>query len=234
LKSINAARVRGAGLAVLAPGALAVTAAASQSASADTHRTAGQDAPQPIRATFKRHHVLSGGLVPVEGMLLTHEGGRKVLLQVRSHGSWHTVGRARTAEGGAFRTAYRPHGLGTYQLRTRLVGTVAASAGANTQVSATRSRGRVNVYRTSLASWYGPGFYGGRTACGRTLGAGTLGVANKTLPCGARVTLHYRGRTVTVPVIDRGPYVAGRDWDLTPATKAKLRFPSTGSLWSTR
>jgi rare lipoprotein A (peptidoglycan hydrolase) len=39
---------------------------------------------------------------------------------------------------------------------------------------------------------------------------------------------------VTVPVVDRGPYVAGREWDLTGATKARLRFPSTGTVWSTR
>ena len=40
-----------------------------------------------------------------------------------------------------------------------------------------------------------------------------------TLPCGTMVTLRYGGRTITVPVIDRGPYVAGRDYDLTYATQ---------------
>jgi rare lipoprotein A (peptidoglycan hydrolase) len=35
-------------------------------------------------------------------------------------------------------------------------------------------------------------------------------------------------------VVDRGPYVAGRDWDLTPAVKARLHFPSTGTVWSTK
>jgi rare lipoprotein A (peptidoglycan hydrolase) len=39
---------------------------------------------------------------------------------------------------------------------------------------------------------------------------------------------------VTVPVIDRGPYAGNRVWDLTPATKARLHFPSTGVVWSTR
>jgi rare lipoprotein A len=92
----------------------------------------------------------------------------------------------------------------------------------------------VTVYRASVASWYGPGFIGGRTACGGTLGAGTLGVANKTLPCGTHVTFHYHGHTVTARVVDRGPYVGGREWDLTPAVKARLHFPSTGTVWSTR
>ena len=38
--------------------------------------------------------------------------------------------------------------------------------------------GKLRVYRTSYASWYGPGLYGNRTACGQTLGYGTLGVAH--------------------------------------------------------
>jgi Lytic transglycolase len=65
-------------------------------------------------------------------------------------------------------------------------------------------------------SWYGPGFYGNRTACGVVvLQKDTVGVAHRTLPCGTRVTFRYNGRTVTTEVIDRGPYVAGRIWDMT-------------------
>ena len=44
----------------------------------------------------------------------------------------------------------------------------------------------------------------------------------------------YRGRTATVPVVDRGPYVAGREYDLTEATKNRLRFGSTGYVWTTK
>jgi rare lipoprotein A (peptidoglycan hydrolase) len=61
-----------------------------------------------------------------------------------------------------------------------------------------------------------------------------LGVANRTLPCGSRVKLRYRGRTISVPVIDRGPYAAGRDFDLTEATKARLGFPDLGVLLASR
>ena len=89
---------------------------------------------------------------------------------------------------------------------------------------------RVTAYRAAHASWYGPGFYGNRTACGQTLAPGMLGVANKSLPCGTKVKFRYRGRTVTAPVIDRGPYAAGREWDLTAATKQRLGFPDTGTL----
>jgi rare lipoprotein A (peptidoglycan hydrolase) len=94
--------------------------------------------------------------------------------------------------------------------------------------------GRVNSYRVVQASFYGPGMYGGGLACGGRLQQGRLGVANKTLPCGSRVTLRYHGRRLRVPVIDRGPYVGGREYDLTEATKRALGFPSTGSLWATR
>ena len=71
-----------------------------------------------------------------------------------------------------------------------------------------RMLGRLNAYRPSLASWYN--LYGGALACGGRLGYNQLGVAHRWLPCGTKVTIRYRGRTVRVPVIDRGPYIAGR------------------------
>lgn len=73
-----------------------------------------------------------------------------------------------------------------------------------------------------LASWYGPGFYGNRTACGQVYTPEILGVAHLTLPCGTRLTLTYGSRSVTVAVIDRGPYIAGRTLDLSNATKLAL------------
>jgi rare lipoprotein A (peptidoglycan hydrolase) len=74
-----------------------------------------------------------------------------------------------------------------------------------------------------LASWYGPGFFGNRTACGQTFGPELVGVAHRTLPCGTKVQITSpAGATVVVPVIDRGPYVAGRSLDLSFATKVSL------------
>jgi rare lipoprotein A len=71
--------------------------------------------------------------------------------------------------------------------------------------------------RSAKATWYGPGLYGNRTACGKRLRRGTLGVAHKSLPCGTSVTFYRSGRFVTVPVIDRGPFRRGVAWDLTAA-----------------
>ena len=75
---------------------------------------------------------------------------------------------------------------------------------------------------TVIASWYGPGFYGNRTACGQLYTPEIVGVAHRTLPCGTMLELEFRGRVVTVPVIDRGPFIAGRTLDLSNATRASL------------
>jgi rare lipoprotein A (peptidoglycan hydrolase) len=86
--------------------------------------------------------------------------------------------------------------------------------------------------RDPEVSWYGPGFYGHRTACGKTLTTTLLGVAHKTLPCGTMVSFRNaaNGRVITVPVVDRGPYVAGRQWDLTGATCRAIAHCFTGPL----
>ncbi|MFL5750261.1 MAG: septal ring lytic transglycosylase RlpA family protein [Chloroflexota bacterium] len=82
-------------------------------------------------------------------------------------------------------------------------------------------------------SWYGPGFYGNRTACGVALTESVIGVAHRSLPCGTKVTFKNpaNGRVVTARVIDRGPYVAGRQWDLTGGLCKALGHCYTGSLY---
>jgi rare lipoprotein A (peptidoglycan hydrolase) len=80
------------------------------------------------------------------------------------------------------------------------------------------------------ATWYGPGFYGRRTACGILLRHSTQGVAHRRLPCGTRVTFTFGGHSRTVPVIDRGPFARGVDWDLTQATARALGLDRTASV----
>ncbi len=72
--------------------------------------------------------------------------------------------------------------------------------------------------------------YGHAVACGGVLRVPELGVANKTLPCGTEVTFRYGNRAIRVPVIDRGPYIAGREWDLSGATAEALHFPGLGPI----
>jgi len=81
-----------------------------------------------------------------------------------------------------------------------------------------------------IASWYGPGFYGNRTACGQVYTPETIGVAHRTLRCGTMLVLEYRGRMMTVPVIDRGPYIAGRTLDLSNATRLAMACPDLCTL----
>jgi rare lipoprotein A (peptidoglycan hydrolase) len=75
---------------------------------------------------------------------------------------------------------------------------------------------------SNTASWYGPGFWGSRTACGHKLKKDTLGVAHKHLPCGTKVTFFAHGNWLRTKVIDRGPYVKHRKWDLTQAAAEQL------------
>lgn len=81
-------------------------------------------------------------------------------------------------------------------------------------------------------SWYGPGFYGRRTACGYALTTSLRGVAHRSLPCGTLVEFRNpaNGRTITVPVVDRGPYVDGRQWDLTGGACVALNACYTGPM----
>jgi hypothetical protein len=88
-----------------------------------------------------------------------------------------------------------------------------------------------NVWRhDSNISWYGPRLYGNGTACGQTLTKTLVGVAHRTLRCGTLITFRYKGTTLTVPVIDRGPYVSGRTWDLSHGACAILKHCFTGSI----
>ena len=88
------------------------------------------------------------------------------------------------------------------------------------------------VWHSARASFYGPGFYGRRTACGLALTTTLVGVAHRTLPCRTLVTFKNgaNGRIVTMPVVDRGPYVSGRDWDLTGGACLALDFCYTARI----
>jgi rare lipoprotein A len=150
--------------------------------------------------------------------------GQEVQLQALGRHGWRTLAHTRTGASGRFRLRYLPRETTSEQVRLRFGGDAE-------DLPAHRRLGALNVYRLAEASWYGGG---GELACGGELTSATMGVANKTLPCGTEVTLRYDGRTVRVAVIDRGPYVAGREFDLTEATKQALGFGGVGEVWSTR
>jgi hypothetical protein len=168
-------------------------------------------------------NVLGGHTAVVSGLLRPDLSGRTVAMQILRRGRWITVAHSRTGTRGRFTLHYRPSRATSERVRIRFGGDAIDTAGH-------RSLGRLNVYRLAMASWYGGG---GNLACGGILTSSTLGVANKTLPCGTLVTLRYHDHTIRVPVVDRGPYVAGREFDLTEATKRALGFEGLGEVWST-
>src|ERR1035437_2661313 len=87
---------------------------------------------------------------------------------------------------------------------------------------------KAKVHPSGIATWFGPGFYGRKTACGQTLTPGVVGVANRTLPCGTLVKVIYSGHALTIPVLDRGPYShIGADWDLTAGAATALGITDT-------
>ena len=87
-------------------------------------------------------------------------------------------------------------------------------------------------WRWAKASEYGgsDGFYYGHLACGGVYLPSKFGVAHKTLPCGTRVQFQYGHYTITVPVIDRGPYCCGRSFDFTVRAARALHLPGIGTV----
>lgn len=176
----------------------------------------------------RRLGVLAGRDALLRGRLVPAVGGRTVILLGRGEGRWHQLGRARTSSGGRYAFVVPTVSPGVTRLRLRFAGD-AQNAPAGKPV------GDLDVFEASEASEYGngDGSMGGALACGGTLQPDTLGVANLSLPCGTMVTLRYGGRQVTVPVVNRGPYVGGRTWDLTVATADALGFSGVGEVFAT-
>ena len=213
------ALIRRAGVTV---GAVAMTLPVASAAFANNSALPLPVPSQDVQLVVKkaRLNVLAGHRAVVSGVAEHAGAGKKLVLEKRGAKKWHEVAEGVTRDGGVFRLRYTPRQTGSALLRVRL---------ADTDKAVAASVGRVQVFRNALVSWYGPGFYGGPLACGGApLGYNQLGVANKTLPCGTMVTIRYNGRALRVPVIDRGPYVGDREFDLTRATKDRLGFDGVG------
>ena len=119
-------------------------------------------------------------------------------------------------------------------LRERVRGALSARARVRLSSGETRALGRLNVYRQRARVLVRPGPVRQPARLRRDADRRPLGVANKSLPCGTKVTLRHSGRVVRVPVIDRGPYVGGREYDLTAATAASSASAATAPIQVTR
>ena len=206
--------------------ALGTTMTLTGSASAPAQdRNQGAAAAPPTAGIAKvgvgkrKINIRAGRRTVVAGTVLPRTAGLIAYLQIRKGKRWYTIDRDRTGA------------QGRYGLRDKRRYPMSARSRVVVRAGGDRA---MNVYRYALASWYGPGFYGRQTGCGGRLGYSQLGVAHKTLPCGSKVTLRHNGRRVRVPVIDRGPYVGAREYDLTGATARKLGFRGHGTILTTR
>jgi rare lipoprotein A len=208
-------RVIGTPSAATAPAPAPTTSTASVVLSPEKHVAVTAQ----LRLHTRSIGVLGGQVARVRGRLLPGVAGRRVALELRSGGRWHAVAHARTGARGGFNLRFAPPAGGTRKLRVRFAGD-RVNTGTSTRA------GTVTVFSPTLVSWYSDG---GSTACGFHA---YYGVANKSLPCGTKVTFRSGGRSVTATVDDRGPYVGGREYDLNQNTAAALGFGGVGSMWA--
>lgn len=80
----------------------------------------------------------------------------------------------------------------------------------------------------AVASWYGPGFHGRRAADGSIYNQYAYTIAHRTLPFGTIVIVEYKGKRVPAVVTDRGPFIKGRDFDLSLGMAEKLGMVAVG------
>ena len=215
---IRTKRKRMAALALLP---LAALTASNAVAVTTTPATATTATASGVELKLGKRDTLAGHKVPVKG-IVAPGGTRTVEIDVNGKKEKDL----KAGSDGTFHGKLATDSPGVYKVQA-----IVKQDGAVPVESHTRS---LNVYHAVEASYYGPGLYGNGVACGGTLTPSKLGVANKTLPCGTEVTLHHGNKTVTVPVIDRGPYSGNRVYDLTTATKNRLGYAGIGIIWATK
>jgi rare lipoprotein A len=169
-------------------------------------------------------------LARFRGSAPASEAGRTVAIERYDDATqtWAVVATSAIAADGTYVARWRSDRAGEHRVRA-----VLASAGEAVAAAATPELA-ITVHRPAVATWFGPGLYGRRTACGQRMSRTLLGVAHKRLPCGTQVAVLYRGRRITVPVVDRGPFRRGTEWDLTAGTAEALRFEHTDRIGAVR
>jgi rare lipoprotein A len=159
----------------------------------------------------------------IRGQVGEADAGRAVRIERQMRdGTWQQIASTIVGQDGLFRAPWRTDLLGRTALRA-----IVEREDTTATASSSPMTAQTTVFQGAVSSWYGPGFWGRRTACGMRLRKATVGVAHRTLPCGTKVEMYYRGKTLTVPVIDRGPFKKGRDWDLTQAAAEQLGVKAT-------
>jgi hypothetical protein len=179
--------------------------------------------------------LLVGDAVAVQGTVAGSKPGDTIAVQqLDPAAGWVTKTTASVNPDGSYDATWKADRAVKTTVRGVLATAVSSSTRAVTAASSTVEGRAITLYRRAKVTWYGPGFYGKKTACGQKLKRATLGVANKSLPCGTLVDLYYNGATVTVPVIDRGPFRPGTSYDLTAATAQAIGVTATATIGAVR
>jgi hypothetical protein len=209
-------------LALVAALAVAAPAIAQEPAPATP---GGLPADVSVPALGAAPGTLLGRTLRVGGRVTGDDAGRAVEIQRLDRGArWVAVARAQAGADGSFSARWRADAVGRLTLRAVVPGE------AGVQLASAPATVQVTVYRPARATWYGPGLFGHKTACGQRLTRSLVGVAHKRLPCGTPVEVFYAGRTITAPVVDRGPFAHGASYDLTSAAARQLGFERTSTI----
>jgi hypothetical protein len=178
---------------------------------------------------------LVGSVITVHGTLAGSKPGDAVAVQRFDATGWVTAATTTVAADGAYDATWKVDRAGKTTVRAIGAGQATTATRVATTATGAVPEGRaITLYRRARVTWYGPGFYGRRTACGKKMSRKLLGVAHKKLPCGTLVDLYNNGRTVTVPVVDRGPFRPGTSYDLTAATARAIGVTATSTIGAVR
>ena len=130
--------------------------------------------------------------------------------------------------------ARRGAALAAVALLGGVVAFAAASRGDDDGATTGRTPSQVPVpgagWYDALAAPYPAGSQRRRTTCGQPIGPNTLGVAHPVLPCGVKLFISYGDTVVLTQVVDRGPAVPGRDFDVTRPLAARLGLVGTKQI----
>ena len=190
---------------------------------AEHRRAAATARPARARSSSRRRRSSASVLVrPRDAAGRARGGAPSCSAWTRARG-WRNVARTRVPQHRALRHALASGPQRAHQPARRR--------------RAPRERGRRRARsRTSTstgprsATYFGPGLYGNKTFCGQILTPQLHGVAHRRLPCGTQVAILFDRREIIVPVVDRGPFNGGYDWDLTQATADALGFTASGGI----
>jgi rare lipoprotein A len=168
---------------------------------------------------------LRGEVTRVSGTLPSLSAGARVRIQrLDAKTGWVNEATTTADAGGAFVARWRPKVVGRFTVRAQ------SSTGQIRAAGGDAPTAQLTVYRPARTTWYGPGLYGRTTACGQVLSRRLLGLAHRTLPCGTPVDVYLAGRSITVPVVDRGPFANGAHYDLTSAVAQQIGLTETTTV----